>query len=93
LDAIDRESPYSEVYVEAVTGAARMGVDCARVDSIIHQQLENSYFGVGWIDAAELSHREMALTDLLLAYQSVLKENTEDNRLNLIEEVLLYWND
>ncbi|HUC20666.1 MAG TPA: hypothetical protein VMR98_04190 [Candidatus Polarisedimenticolaceae bacterium] len=89
---IRKEHPDSDVYLEAVTGLARMtgGKD---VEDIIRANLERDDFGKGWMDAAEQSHSTESLDALLQAHRRLTAEDPSDNRIGAIEDVLEAWND
>ena len=91
-DAINRESPISDVYAEAVIGAARLGLNRERIDAIICDNLDEKDFGTAWIDAVEQSGSGKCLESLVKAYSKILKADSKDYRLEAIENAFEDWN-
>lgn len=91
IDAMNREDPYSDVYMEAVIGLAGYGNEKAL--RITCAQFMDDNVGNGWCDAVEQSDAGDCLLALIAAYEKFLQVNPHDSRLPFMESVIEDWND
>jgi hypothetical protein len=94
LDAVQRESPESEVYMEAVIGLARVGIDPENTDRCIIERLADPESCTkGWVDAAEQSHSDVCRARLIDLRNAVIVANRNDTLLDAIECALANWDE
>lgn len=91
-EALERDEDGGDLYLEALTGLARLTNEPDVVRRICHQLLNSDEFGSGWVDAAVISHDPDCLDALVAAYERTVSKWPNDRIVESLEEALLEWN-
>jgi hypothetical protein len=86
---VEQENQNSDTYMEAVVGLTKMGHN---MDEIICENLARDDCGRGWLSAVELSGSAQCFESLVDLYNRILTKDSNDFRLEFIEELFTEWN-